>query len=289
MHHSASGPNSNLRQTSLEEWLQLPDPEQPPALETAAQPEVVPASIPAPEPSPSLFTELGPIPSMPSPELFIVGSSTEKAEPGEPAPPEPGVPEADLAALHAAEVRRLEKILFAEFSDTLTGFNSASAPIGLGLIIVSLAMWLLLPLARFLTPQAGLGGWAIWVLVAAVVLGLAGLHFLLYWGAHRGSNIAKTRELDRLIEDRRVTNPCANLDCVEGAKPLGRYAAPISRPGSKLASAADPELRWRCELFDIDLEGMPVCAVCDRYQPRQDSSNQSDSARKSIISPELSI
>jgi hypothetical protein len=35
------------------------------------------------------------------------------------------------------------------------------------------------------------------------------------------------------------------------------------------------ELIWRCSLFDVDVEGIPICAVCDRYEYRRDKSQDS--------------
>jgi hypothetical protein len=165
-----------------------------------------------------------------------------------------------------AEIKRLEAMLAREFSDTLTGYNASSGTLGLTFLILSLLGWISLPLLRFLNTGAGFQSQGVWIIVGSTILALAGLHLALYWGAHKGSNIQKTKELDRILEERRSTHPCLNLDCVEpGTRTQDR--SHTSRTGAaKNRQNTQAELRWRCSLFEIDLEGNPLCAVCDKYQ-----------------------
>jgi len=154
------------------------------------------------------------------------------------------------------KLKLLEEKLAYEFRDTLTSVNSLLFPIGIILIIISL-------IGYFYGPMAAISGQAdlyvryrLWILGGSAVLLLAGIHVLIYWTIHKVSNTVKSRELDRLIEFRRFTEPCMYLDCAE----VGEL------DGELEADAEQIEMSWQCTHFDVSLEGSLICAVCDIYQ-----------------------
>jgi len=169
----------------------------------------------------------------------------------------------------------MENLLNREFGDTLTGTNAITLPLGLLLILLSIVAWFMDPILRAL----GLGkispDQALIPLISSVLLALGGVHFVFYWIIHRISNAVKSRELDRLIEDRRIRRMCVHLDCTEAVLVEDEFES----GDEELNTAEDTgepeeiiELIWRCRLFDIDVEEMPICAVCDRYEYRRDAS-----------------
>jgi len=186
------------------------------------------------------------------------------------------------------EIARLGGVLSTEFGDTLTGVNALALVMGVLFLILAVVGWFLDPVLNFL----GAGPLAVQTravpLITAAVLALAGLHLVFYWAVHRVSNLVKSREMDGLIELRRVKKPCAYLDCGERAKdetpnPGDEGVAEMKTDSEDLpAGDADigaddvdsPEhdFAWRCSLFELELEELPLCAVCDRYEPRTDPS-----------------
>ncbi len=163
-------------------------------------------------------------------------------------------------------LERLDSLLAREFGDTLSGLNAYTGPLGVLLLILALLGWLLGPMLEFLH-MGNLIGDQFWTVPAvAAVLSLAGLHLLFYWTVHRISNSVKSRELDRLIESRRVRHPCSYLNCHE---PADDDLPPPEEILDGSDELHDGELLWRCDLFDVELEGRPLCAVCDRYEPKK--------------------
>ena len=164
------------------------------------------------------------------------------------------------------EVEFLKSVLLREFGDTLTGFNALTGPIGLALLVLGIAGWLTMPLLTFLgTINANIKV-TLTLLGSSTVLCLMGLHFLIYWGFHRASNQVKSRELDHVIELRRIKAPCVNLDCRE-AKEHEKKAN---------SSPVDSDLIWHCNFFNLDLEGLPLCAACERYEPAEEKGDSSE-------------
>jgi hypothetical protein len=166
-----------------------------------------------------------------------------------------------------AQICDLEALLAREFSDTLTGFNAVAGPLGISLLVLCLVGWLCLPLIQIARTGEAIRSDSIVLMGVSILLGLAGLHLVLYWSAHRGSNLVKTRELDRLLEARRVTSPCIHLDCEEA--PIKARIETGGRKKTGLGGRSSPagDLCWRCTSYGVGLEGLPLCAVCDRYEP----------------------
>jgi len=168
-----------------------------------------------------------------------------------------------------SHIEKLEGILVREFTDTLTGANAISLPLGFSFILISLIGWFLKPVTELLTTFEF--SWKVYfiVLLASAVLSLAGIHLLFYWFIHRISNSVKSRELDRLIELRREKHTCRFLDCIEIEPPEVEDA---TIPSGDVVSGtdtplSDENLAWECSLFHVDLENLPICSVCDMYEP----------------------
>jgi hypothetical protein len=168
--------------------------------------------------------------------------------------------------IRSEQIQKFESSLAKEYTDTLTGYNAMAGTVGIFLIMLSVVLWMTIPAVRFLRADPAFTRYGVLIIGLAVLFGLAGVHFVLYWLAHRGSNLVKSRELDSIIEDRRVANPCMHLDCEEVQH--GWYRKPEELKAGKSSVSSGSDLRWRCSLFDVDLEGLPLCAVCDRYEPR---------------------
>jgi hypothetical protein len=272
---------------SLEDWLQLPDSpasdedgEQSPARPDDTESVAADAEHNAVRPETlSLFPEVEHRRAPDAAETWLSDSETEPELEGD----------TDEAGDDAEgdDVTRLGGILSTEFGDTLTGANALALPIGVLFLILAVVGWFLDPLLSFL----GAGPLVIRMqavpLIAAAVLGLGGLHLVFYWAVHRVSNAVKSGEMDRLIELRRVKKPCTHLDCRERAgdeapNPSEGVAEtktsqgdlPLVEENIGLDEADSPErdFAWRCSLFEVDLEDLPLCAVCDRYEPRTDPS-----------------
>ena len=167
-----------------------------------------------------------------------------------------------------SELERLEMLLRQEFVDTLSGVNFFTAPLGFFILVIAILAWLLNPLLEFLNMGGMLGDNARIVPIMAAILSLAGIHLLFYWSVHRISNLVKSRELDRLIVSRRVDRPCRFLDCYEAEEELLSVEDIING----LDETTGDTLRWRCTLYDTELEVNPICAVCDRFEPREGGS-----------------
>lgn len=172
----------------------------------------------------------------------------------------------------------MENLLNREFGDTLTGTNAVTLPLGFLLILLSIVAWFMNPILQAL----GLGqistDQALVPLISSVLLALGGMHLVFYWLIHRISNAVKSRELDRLIDSRRIHRMCIHLDCTEAVLVDDEYDSGDEESfepedaGKPEAAEQLIELIWRCRLFDIDVEEMPICAVCDRYEYRRDAS-----------------
>ncbi|MCX6646294.1 MAG: hypothetical protein NTY09_08055 [bacterium] len=166
-----------------------------------------------------------------------------------------------------SEVDRLEKVLAREFGDTLTGGNAMTISVGLVFIVIAILLWFIDPIAGFLgisgviNIRAGISG------IVSVFLALAGIHLIFYWWVHWTSNVVKSRELDRLIESKRVHNPCMHLNCREPEN------IEISENGSAFT---ETEMIWQCELFGVDLPEVSLCVVCDKYHPSQEMDDEVD-------------
>lgn len=171
------------------------------------------------------------------------------------------------------DILHMENLLNREFGDTLAGANSITLPLGLLLLILAVIGWFLDPLMQAL----GLGeiprDQGFIPLIAAVLTALGGIHLLFYWMVHRISNSIKSRELDRLIEERRINKRCVHLDCIEA----------VVEPDPETDESDDTEetgeiidLVWRCSLFEVDVEELPICAVCDRYESPADTADESE-------------
>jgi hypothetical protein len=261
MTQRASEPYSDQPGNTLEEWLQLPESvgdnePHPPVISPDSSDESCEMNIPlidipveetVPDSEPAIFQ--API----FPEIV-------------PDIPDAPVKDADVVLKgDKREVKKLEAILSREFGDTLTSYNALMAPVGITLLAIGLLLWMAWPLVNFLgsgTPSVRNG---LIILGSATFMSLAGLHMIFYWLAHRGSNAVKSKELDRIIDIRRVENPCIHLDCEEVAK------RQIGKPGSK--GQSDSDLRWRCSFFDQELERTPLCAVCSHYEVANTSTN----------------
>jgi hypothetical protein len=168
-----------------------------------------------------------------------------------------------------AELESLEKRLADEFRDTITGFNALTLPLGVILLILAALGWFLSPISTGL----GFGGPQAETLrisaTSAVIAALAGIHLLFYWTVHRISNSVKSRELDRLIEERREKRVCKYLDCEEQPAESGDSEPVIVTENLQTSVYEESKLRliWKCTLYDTELEDFPVCAVCTRYEP----------------------
>lgn len=164
---------------------------------------------------------------------------------------------------NAEEIERLENILVTEFSDTLAGPGAATLPLGIGLLVTAVLTWFLGPILGFLRGSGISGGYADLSKIIGVVLALAGVHLVFYWTIHRVSNAVKSRELDRLLEERRTRYPCKYLDCGE----MTKSDDPVDKvENAEMDVPRDDDLAWQCSLFSLSLEGNPLCAVCDRYE-----------------------
>lgn len=164
---------------------------------------------------------------------------------------------------NAEEIRKLENILVTEFSDTLAGPNAATLSIGIGLLVAAVLAWFLGPILALLRGSGISGGYADVSKIIGVVLALAGVHLVFYWTIHRVSNAVKSRELDRLLEERRTKYPCKHLDCRE----MTKSDDPVDKvENAEMEGPRDDDLVWQCSLFSLSLEGNPLCAVCDRYE-----------------------
>lgn len=168
------------------------------------------------------------------------------------------------------EYINLENILWREFGDTLVGFNIIAAPLGVLLIVLAILGWITMPIIEYF--EMGIGFGTI-VLAICAFLALAGLHLIFYWLVHKSSNFIKSRELDRLIEKKRVSNPCRYLDCTDSGDPYEIPGIPVEKVGAKPVYSPGSDIGWRCTLFQKDLEGLPVCAVCDRYEPENEEQS----------------
>jgi hypothetical protein len=251
---SDKGPDLPRDHSGLEDWLQPPESNELPvngeASTSPAPPEEDTAS-----PSEAIHPdaeELFP-PKPPAAQQTEEPAEREKSDqegPGE-------------------ELVRLRRLLAQEFGDTLSGANALTAPVGILLLIFALLGWFSGPLLGFLEVRWLLEnhGWTIYV--SAAVLTLTALHLLFYWAVHRVSNAVKTRELDRIVLRRRVDTPCRHLDCLES-----EAGATLTQgeTGSENVGGLETNLKWRCGLFDVDLEGFPLCAVCSRYEAREEAS-----------------
>lgn len=240
MPSSAKEPDLPQDHSDLEDWLQPPENDELPVNGEASTSPAVPEEVPA---SPTETTHQGP------------EKPTEREE-------------SDQEGL-GEELGRLRTLLAREFGDTLSGANALTAPVGILLLIFALLGWFSGPLLGFLEVRWLLEnhGWTIYI--SAAVLTLAALHLLFYWAVHRVSNTVKTRELDRIILKRRVDTPCRHLDCLESEADA---TLTQGETGSENPSESETNLKWRCGLFDVDLEGFPLCAVCSRYEPREEAS-----------------
>jgi hypothetical protein len=167
------------------------------------------------------------------------------------------------------DLSRLRTLLTQEFGDTLSGTNALTAPLGVAFLVLAMLGWFSRHILSFLGTEELLANHAWVAYVFAAVLTLAALHLLFYWTVHRVSNAVKTRELDRVILRRRVNEPCRHLDCIE---PEVDQDEPEENDAGKEESRLELALQWRCGLFDVRLEGFPLCAVCDRYEPREGAS-----------------
>lgn len=174
----------------------------------------------------------------------------------------------------AGELERMEALLAVEFRDTLTGPNALTLPIGLILIILALIGWFLRPLLSYMGMGTAGVEFGYVPVVIATVLALAGIHLIFYWLVHWVSNLVKSREMDSLIRRRRVERPCAHLDCYE--RPPDMDSAEVSESEDSVVDSdldadgiepEDVELAWRCALYDVDLEEIPICVVCPNYEP----------------------
>ena len=270
-------------QTSLEKWLQLPDstdsaPVEPfPAAETGVSEPVESACPPSdtlqlPFREQPIHVDYEVLPFEPVAEPVVVTSIISAPEP---------IPSAGETKPDKREIRRLETLLSKEFGDTLTGFNAMTAPIGATLIALALLMWLGWPVAQFLNhSNTGMGPGLVFLGVSAF-LGLAGLHFILYWAVHKGSNTVKSKDLDRIIDLRRVDKPCAYLDCDEVQRQRKDFSGKDHQGGS--------DLRWRCSWFDTELERKPLCAVCNRYEPGDLQPGQTKPIEASPVEGDYSL
>jgi len=152
------------------------------------------------------------------------------------------------------KLKLLEEKLTYEFRDTLTSVNSLLFLIGIIFIFISLIGYFYGSIAGVMGQGDFYDRYKLWVLGGSAVLLLAGIHLLIYWTIHKVSNTIKSRELDRLIEFRRFTEPCKYLDCAE----VGELDGDLD--------AEETEMSWQCTNFDLSLEGSLICAVCDIYQ-----------------------
>ena len=263
MPETASNRETHPPQLTLEEWLQLSGDKKFPETAGVSEFEQTTSDPPAPNGADEAH-ELTPLSSQ-----NHVSSDRRKISPT-PAPVQGKsvvfeIDDEKQASIideqtNKAHIRDLENILAREFSDTLTGFNAITAPLGAGLLILSIIGWSMLPVLRFFrSGDIRIG--AIAIMAALAVSGLAGIHFLLYWAAHRGSNLAKTKELDRLLETRRVIFPCEHIDCEEipkapGAKPEGKKSK--KRIGRGVAKRPPMALR---ALFGRSRGPTPLCGL----------------------------
>jgi hypothetical protein len=168
-----------------------------------------------------------------------------------------------------AEVEELEEKLAEEFRDTLTGGNALTLPIGVLLVVLAAFGWFLGPITGAIGMGNIIGYNRLIITFVAALFTLAGIHLVFYWGIHRISNVFKSRQLDRLIEQRRELRVCRHLDCDEEDIPVDLLD---DVEGSEIRLGDDRGLSntvlvWKCNLYGIDLEEYPVCAVCERYDP----------------------
>ncbi len=167
------------------------------------------------------------------------------------------------------EIEELEERLAEEFRDTLTGGNALTLPIGVLLLVLAVFGWFLGPITSAIGMGNIVGYNRLIITFVAALFTLAGIHLVFYWGVHRVSNVFKSRRLDRLIEQRRELRVCRHLDCDEEDIPVDMLD---DVEGTEIRLGDDRGLSntvliWKCNLYGIDLEEYPVCAVCERYDP----------------------
>lgn len=298
MPSSGDNPNKQTPRGNLEDWLQLPDSGEPPPGSLDELPESSdeiiiepdePMESGEPETSdPEIREEDNPpdespdeteqdsepkplslFPDLPSEETGQVEKEPVKdsADAGD-GPEEPGLTITGVADT-IQHIEKLEKFLIEEFSDTLTGTNALTLPVGISLIILSVLGWFLKPVTELLTTFEFSWEFYSILLLASVVMALGGIHLVFYWLIHRISNGVKSRELDRLIELRREKNTCRYLDCIEtGGDAEEIVGTDTDAADEETEAETEAEsLAWECSLFHVDLEDLPICAVCDRYEP----------------------
>jgi hypothetical protein len=280
--------NSTKRQANLEEWLQLPDSydkgdrEGDPGNKLDELPDAQNDDTQT-RPEPKSIDKEGILTLFPAQERSEdVSSGADEATESEiePSDADDGKPADEPRIIDDDAVVEMENLLNREFGDTLAGANALTLPLGLLLILLAVLAWYMDPFLQAL----GLGQipreQVLVPLISSVLLALGGVHLVFYWLIHRISNAVKSRELDRLIEDRRINRMCIHLDCTEGVlidNDDGVYESEGDEFESGMAGEREGriELIWRCSLFDVDVEGIPICAVCDRYEYRRDKSQDS--------------
>jgi hypothetical protein len=281
MSHTPIDPNRKSHQNSLEEWLQLPESQQSESGDTEHATERSgdtqdPGSFfsggffehiyKKNEFSQDISAEINDEPGIRNPELEMFPVPKAEVNDKGTCVAVIDLPTEIKKPYDPKELSRLEAILTKEFSDTLSGPNATVGPLGLIFIILGFLGWMSIPILKFFRIAESSQGLSIWIMIGSVIFVLAGIHLMLYWVAHKGSNAVKTKELDRLITERRVTHPCLCLDCVETALQARRLQGQVAGSDKSTLKSAD-DLRWRCSFYEIDLEGLPICVVCERYQP----------------------
>ena len=173
------------------------------------------------------------------------------------------------------DLRRLENIMAKEFGDTLTGANAVTFPLGILLIILSAIIWFIEPISGLfgLTGLVNLQPWISGTF--SVILAIAGLHLIFYWLVHWISNSVKLKELDRLIENRRIHHPCRHLNCRDVDE------NEVEEDGDEIV---ETDMIWRCELYETDLSESTLCVICDNYSPEDpmDSDRNSENQNSSF-------
>jgi hypothetical protein len=163
----------------------------------------------------------------------------------------------------AEEIDALEDILKKEFSDTLSSVNAQTIVWGIIFLLVALAVWFIEPVMSIIGISGLNDRFLITSKIIGVILFLAGIHLTFYWSIHKISNTIKTRELDKILEARRVTSPCIYLDCKDSAElDFSREA----QPNKISTSDSIEDLPWRCSLYEVDLDESPICAICEKYE-----------------------
>jgi hypothetical protein len=277
---------------NLEEWLQLPedtDPDEPQESEPESDTqsnlldelpefhEIIDTSeIEEPEPDPDI--ESGPeeeesvIPSFEQVSLFDINELAGKEESGDPGETE----SASVDIIHTSdedtpedtlqeELLELNLNLSIEFGDTLTGINASTGVVGLILVTLGVLGWLFNPIVSFLSKSSPEENPLIILLAISTVFILTGIHFIYYWMIHRISNTVKAKELDRILLDRRITKPCLHLDAHLTGDTVGEEITE-NEFGIAVEDENRDELLWKCAHYNVELEGMPICAVCEKYE-----------------------